>query len=98
MEMEEREEKQIVVGYGTYFLIWFGLIILTAITVFVSGMDLGRLSIYAALCVALAKTGLVLYFFMHLKYEQRFFQVMLLVAVITLAIFIGFTFFDISYR
>jgi cytochrome c oxidase subunit IV len=96
--MEEREAKHIVLGYGTYFLIWCGLVILTAVTVFVSGMDLGRLSVYTALCVALVKTGLVLFFFMHLKYEQRLFQVMLLVAVITLTVFIGLTFLDISYR
>lgn len=96
--MEKGEAKYHIVSYKTYVLVWAALVILTVITVTVAGMDLGRLSIYTALLIALTKSGLVLQFFMHLKYEQGIFKVMFFITIITLTIFIGFTFFDISYR
>jgi len=35
---------------------------------------------------------------MHMKYEHRLFKVSLMTALSILAIFIGFTFFDVLYR
>jgi cytochrome c oxidase subunit IV len=87
-----------IIDYGTYFWVWVGLAVLTGVTIMVSGMNLGSLSIFAVLLIALIKTGLVLYFFMHLKYEGVLFQVILLFPLVTLTIFIGLTFFDISFR
>ncbi len=83
-----------VVGYGTFIGIWLALLMLTALTVAVSGIDLQRLSVATALAVACIKTSLVLGIFMHLKFEDRVFKVMFLVVVVTLAIFIGLTFTD----
>jgi cytochrome c oxidase subunit 4 len=40
----------------------------------------------------------VLNYFMHLKYEDRVFKVMLLVSIVTLATIIGLTFFDVAFR
>ncbi|OGP64775.1 MAG: hypothetical protein A3K22_00110 [Deltaproteobacteria bacterium RBG_16_42_7] len=96
MEYKENEEK--VVSYGTYILVWFGLLVFTGLTVTVSGMNLGRLSIIIPLLIASSKAGMVIYFFMHLKYEGILFKVMLLITLLVVTIFIGFTFFDISYR
>ena len=96
MEYKENEEK--VVSYGTYILVWFGLLVFTGLTVTVSGMNLGRLSIIIPLLIASSKAGMVIYFFMHLKYEGILFKVMLLITLLMVTIFIGFTFFDISYR
>jgi len=44
------------------------------------------------------KSALVVLIFMHLKYENWIFKLFLLVALVILAIFIGFTFFDTLYR
>ncbi|OGL39865.1 MAG: hypothetical protein A2042_03470 [Candidatus Schekmanbacteria bacterium GWA2_38_11] len=96
MEYKENEEK--VVSYGTYILVWFGLLVFTGLTVTVSGMNLGRLSIIIPLLIASSKAGMVIYFFMHLKYEGILFKVMLFITLLVVTIFIGFTFFDISYR
>jgi cytochrome c oxidase subunit 4 len=85
-------------GYGVYLLTWLALLVLTAITVTVAGMDLGRLSMLTALGIATLKVSLVLSFFMHLKYERPLFRVMFFVVVVTLAIFIGLTFFDPLFR
>jgi len=64
----------------------------------VAGMHLGRLSMLTALAIASVKAGLVLWFFMHLKYEDRLFKVLLLVPIVTLTVIIGLTFFDVLYR
>lgn len=96
--MDQNEAQYHIVSYGTYVLVWIELVILTGITIFISGLNLGGLSIVAVLFIALVKTGLVLSFFMHLKYEETIFQIMLLFPVVILTIFIGFTFFDVSFR
>ena len=36
--------------------------------------------------------------FMHMKYEGRLLRWLLFLALVTLAIFIGLTFFDVLYR
>jgi cytochrome c oxidase subunit 4 len=86
------------VSYATYLLIWLGLISLTATTVAVAGIDLGRWVILTALGIASIKTLLVLAIFMHLKFEDRVFRVFLAVALLTLAIFIVLTFFDYAFH
>ncbi len=87
-----------VVSYGQYILIWLGLLALTATTVAVAGVDLGRWVIITALGIASIKTGLVLNIFMHLQFETRVFRIFALVAGVTLAIFIGMTFFDYAFH
>jgi cytochrome c oxidase subunit 4 len=85
-------------GTRTYVIVWAALIALTATTIFVAGMHLGRFSILTALVIASIKASLVLWFFMHLKYEKRLFKVMLLVPIATLTVILGLTFLDIWFR
>ncbi|MGB5872660.1 MAG: cytochrome C oxidase subunit IV family protein [Bacteroidota bacterium] len=87
-----------VVSYGQYILIWLGLLALTATTVAVAGVDLGRWVIITALCIASIKTALVLNIFMHLQFEDRVFRIFALVAGVTLVIFIVMTFFDYAFH
>jgi cytochrome c oxidase subunit IV len=81
-----------------YIAVWLLLLALTAITITVASMHLGALSILTALTIASLKAGLVLWFFMHLKYEKRFFKLLLLLPFVTLAVVIGLTFFDVWFR
>ena len=83
---------------GTYGTVWIALLALTGITITVAGMRPGRFSTLAALVIASIKASLVLWFFMHLKYEKRFFKYLLLVPITTLTFMIGLTFLDIWYR
>ncbi len=87
-----------IVGYGTFIAVWVLLLALTAGTVAVSKIELGVLHVWAALAIASVKSALVIAFFMHMKYETRLFRVCLFATLATLAIFIGFTFFDVLYR
>lgn len=93
-----QEHTHHVLGYTTLVLVWLALLTLTGITVAVSRLDLGMLNIWAALGIACGKSALVIGFFMHMNYERRLFRIFLGIALVTLAIFIGFTFFDVLYR
>ena len=85
-------------GYGLFVSIWGALMAFTAITVYVSTIHFGFLNVVVAMGIATAKASLVVFFFMHLKYENLTFKLMVLMAFAILAIFIGFTFFDTAYR
>jgi cytochrome c oxidase subunit 4 len=85
-------------GYGTLAAAWAGLLLLTALTVAVSRLDLGVYRVWAALAIAAAKGSLVVAVFMHMKYEGRLLKWCLLAALATLAVFIGITFLDVLYR
>lgn len=87
-----------VVEFRVLFKVLIALFILTGITVIVGNIDLGYLNVIVALLIATAKASLVIFFFMHLKYESSFFKIMVLLVFIILAIFIGFTFFDVAFR
>lgn len=78
--------------------VWIVLLILTGITVGVSRFDFGAINIWAALGIASLKASLVILYFMHLKNEPRLLVTCLFVALLTLATFIGLTFFDVLYR
>lgn len=95
---EEHEAQHEPVGYGTYFLTWFALLLLTSITVAAAGMDFGNLSVTVALVIAGIKATIVLYLFMHLKYESKLFHVMLWIVLATLVVFVGLTFTDTLFR
>ncbi len=85
--------------YRTYVWVWVGLLILTGMTVSLAGMNLGRLSILIVLVIAAIKSGLVLGYFMHLKYETGLlFKLMIPIVLAALTIFIGLTFTDIAFR
>ena len=86
------------VGYGMYFLTWFSLLVLTAITVTAAGMHFGSLSVVVALFIALVKASIVLYLFMHLKYEDTLFHRLLWVVIFAIVVFIGLTFTDTLFR
>lgn len=85
-------------GYTLFVIIWAVLLVFTGITVYAAEIDLGFLNVALALAIASTKASLVTFFFMHLKYENLTFKLMVLVCFVILAIFIGFTFFDTVYR
>ncbi len=92
------EETHKIVPYRTFITVWIGLLALTVITVLASWIDLGALNVWLALAIASVKCSLVIAWFMHLKYENRFLKLIFLITLITLAVFIGLTFVDVLYR
>jgi cytochrome c oxidase subunit 4 len=94
----DQEAAHEPVSYGTYVVTWLALLVLTAITVTAAGLHFGALNVLVALAIAATKATIVLYFFMHLKYETTIFHRMLVIVIVTLAIFIGLTFTDVLFR
>ena len=98
MTSDTAEHTEHIVSYKKLVAVWLTLLILTVATIAITRADLGAAKVWAALGIASLKSGLVIAFFMHMKYEARLFRIILFVALVTLAIFIGFTFFDVLYR
>jgi cytochrome c oxidase subunit 4 len=91
-------EHHHIVSYGKLTGIWLILLALTALTVAITRVDLRGYKVLGALTIACVKSGLVIAVFMHMKYEGRLLRWLLFLALLTLAIFIGLTFFDVLYR
>jgi len=87
-----------VVSRRTYFLIFGALIVLTATTVGVSTLELGRWHIVAALLIAAVKALLVVLFFMHVLHSPRLVWLAIGVALFCLAILLSQTFSDYLTR
>jgi cytochrome c oxidase subunit 4 len=92
------EKDKDITGYKTYFIVWVCLLILTAATVTVSSLKLGKHGALTSIIIASVKASLILLFFMHLKYERFLIKAMLLLTIMTIAIIVGLTFSDIGYR
>jgi len=70
------------------------LFTLTAVTVAVSLLDLGRWNVVAALAIATVKAAAVALWFMHLRYEGRFHVVVLVGCAVFAALMMAFVVFD----
>lgn len=96
--MQKNKQEHVMVGYSTHIMVWLALLILTGLTITVTGLNLRSVSIVIAIFIAAFKSSLVINYFMHIKFEDSLFKIMIFVAIFTLAIIIGLTFLDISYR
>lgn len=90
---EEHHEHHI--SDGTFTVVYFALLLLTALTVAVARVNLGPLNLYVAMAVATMKAGLVVAYFMHMKYENKLIQMLFFVAL--LAIFLPYSAVFIDY-
>jgi cytochrome c oxidase subunit 4 len=70
------------------------LIVFTAITVGASMIDLGQANIWVALLIAVIKGGLVVMYFMHLRWDSPFNGVILIAALFFVSVFIGLALLD----
>ncbi len=96
--MHSNENIQHLMSYKKLAFVLGALVILTAITVGVSYLDLGFFNVPLALGIACTKVTLVLLFFMHLKYEGKAIQYSFICTIGFLAVMIGFTFWDVAFR
>jgi caa(3)-type oxidase subunit IV len=83
---------------GTAFLVGGSLLVLTAITVAVAHVDLGKLNFVVAMLVATVKGLLVASIFMNLAYDKRENSVIFVTSFVFLAIFIVLTSTDLFFR
>jgi cytochrome c oxidase subunit 4 len=91
-------EKHHIIPYRTFLLVLAGLILLTLISVAVTRISLGTLTVTIALLIAAIKSSLVLSIFMHLKFDDKFFSIMVIAVILVIGLVIFITFLDYLYR
>jgi len=94
----ENHENHHIVPYKTYLIVLLTLIVLTFISIAVTSIELGTLTVTTALLLATIKTSLVLYYFMHLKFDQKIYLIMVLGVIAIFVLVIIITFIDYLYR
>ncbi|MCC6751143.1 MAG: cytochrome C oxidase subunit IV family protein [Deltaproteobacteria bacterium] len=87
-----------VLPVKVYLGIFGALLFLTLLTVGVSYLDLGGPAIAVAMVVAVIKASLVVGYFMHLKFENRFLSLVFIGSLGFLVLFFAIIFIDLSSR
>ena len=76
-------------------LIWGALMVLTVITVAVTMVDLGsQVNLVIAMAIATIKAGLVVTYFMHLRWDRPFHTLIFLGSLLFVSLFISMTLLD----
>lgn len=91
-------EKHHVIPYRTFLIVLALLITLTLISVAVTQISLGALTVAIALLIAAVKSSFVLRIFMHLKFENKFISSMVIAVILIISAVIFITMLDYIYR
>jgi len=91
-------EQSHITGYRVYGWVLLILLVLTTITITVTWIDLAAWSVLVALLIASIKVGIVLTYFMHLKFESSLFRVLVIMVLVIFTMVILLTFFDYLMR
>lgn len=92
------DKNQHIASYKSHILVLLGLIALTAITVLITSVELGPYNTAAAMIIAMIKGTIVLLYFMHLKFEEKIYGIMVAIVLAIFTAVIIVTFFDYLYR
>jgi len=87
-----------VVPVKVYVAVFVTLLVMTAATTAISGIDLGPWNTVVALGIAVFKASLVVLFFMHARYSPRLTHMVILAGVFWLALLLLITFSDFASR
>ena len=96
--MSEHSNEHHIVPLSTYYLIFFALLVGTALTWWVATIDLGAMNNVIMLAIAVTKATLVVLFFMHVKYGSKLTWLVVLGSVFFLLILIVLTLNDYMTR
>src|SRR3954471_12985567 len=81
-----------------YVAVFLGLLTLTGITVGQSYVDLGKANLFAVIVIATLKASLVVTFFMHLKWDNKFNALIFLSTLFFIGVFFTYTMNDTEHR
>lgn len=87
-----------IIPLKVYFRVISILMVLTVVTVAASRVDFGHLNTVIAMLIASVKAGLVLTFFMHLKYDDKLYAVAFGTSVFFLGVLYFFGWVDYYTR
>lgn len=83
---------------GFYTVIFLALIGLTVLTVGQSYVDLGRMNLIVVILIATTKASLVVSFFMHLRYDNKFNALIFISSLLFIGVFFAYTMNDTNTR
>lgn len=83
---------------GFYVAVFMALIALTILTVGQSYVDLGRMNLIVVILIATTKAALVVSFFMHLRYDNKFNALIFISAILFIGVFFAYTLNDTDRR
>jgi cytochrome c oxidase subunit 4 len=81
-----------------YLAVFFALIAFTLLTVGASNIPLGKFNLVVAVVIASLKASLVVLFFMHLRYDNKFNAMILVVSLLFIGVFFAYTLNDTDHR
>ena len=87
-----------VMPVRVYLAVFVTLLVMTAATTAISGVDLGPWNTVVALGIAVFKAALVVLFFMDAKYSPRLTHLVILAGIFWLALLLLITFSDFASR
>ena len=104
--------SEVVIPKRTYYIIFFTLLVMTALTAYLSTVDFATLPGFSslpelikpklngaiALCIAIFKASLVILYFMHAKYSSRLTKLVIVGAFFWLGILLFLTLGDYITR
>ncbi len=96
--MTENSQSQHVVPVKVYVAVFVTLLVMTAATTAISGINLGPWNTVVALGIAVIKAALVVLFFMHARYSPRLTHMVILAGLFWLALLLLITFSDFASR
>ena len=95
---EHNEQAHHIVSPLVYVVIFFTLLVGTALTVWASYVDLGVWNPIIALAIACTKATLVVLFFMHVKYGTKLTKLTVVAGIFTFLCLVAMTLADYSSR
>ncbi len=93
-----KDEKHHISTYASLTVVLVILLMLTTISVLVTGIHLGPLTVAVALVIASVKVAIVITQFMHLKFESLFLKLAVSGVFTLFAVVILITFIDYFFR
>jgi cytochrome c oxidase subunit 4 len=81
-----------------YVAVFLGLLFLTGMTVGQSYVDLGKMNIVLVILIATMKASLVVTFFMHLKWDNKFNALIFISTLFFIGVFFAYTMNDTEKR
>lgn len=91
-------EDHHIVSYASNLRVWIVLLILTWLTITAAYLNFGTMAVAVALLIATVKAGVVLAYYMHLKFDSKILTIFFIITMAVFTTFIVLTFFDYAYR
>jgi len=83
---------------GLYVAIFLSLMVLTAVTVGAAFVNLGQFNFLVAMIIACFKASLVIWYFMHVKYQSKLTKLTLATGLFFLTILLSMMLIDYSSK